>query len=148
MKAIQIISGPVRSGKTTALMKQYSDEKRVGGILSPDVNGLRMLYNLRTKEYFPFQTQQSQTGVITVGRFHFLRSAFEHARQILLNEMLLCPDHLIIDEVGKLEVNQHSGFEPALSQVIQWYQENELGSELILVIRDTLVQEAKEKYRI
>ncbi len=129
-------------------MKQYSDEKRVGGILSPDVNGLRMLYNLRTKEYFPFQTQQSQTGVITVGRFHFLRSAFEHARQILLNELLLCPDHLIIDEVGKLEVNQHSGFEPALSQVIQWYQENELGSELILVIRDTLVQEAKEKYRI
>lgn len=57
------------------------------------------------------------------------------------------PDWVIVDEVGKLEIEQHTGIEPALSQIIDLYKVNAKGS-LLLVIRDYLLEQAIAHYKL
>jgi len=55
---------------------------------------------------------------------------------------------LIIDEIGRLELNQNKGLEPALGVVINKFINKEVSGNLILVIRDYLLEECIEKYQL
>lgn len=140
-----LFSRPVRSGKTTELFRFVADKKDVGGFLTPDGDGKRLFYDVADRSYHPFEAEEgSPHPVITVGKFHFYVHAFAKAKRLFDAPKGL--DLFIIDEVGKLEILQHRGFEPELSLLINRYRAGERMGTLLLVIRDSLVNAALRKY--
>ncbi|MDZ7288542.1 MAG: hypothetical protein ONB44_02440 [candidate division KSB1 bacterium] len=149
-KPIYIYSGPIRSGKTTALMNWLAGKDNVAGILTPEVNGIRKLYDIAAREFFPFQAERESTAgedQVTIGRFTFYQSAFARARLLLGAALKEHPRWLIIDEIGPLELNNH-GFEPLVSQIICAFQADKFAGDLLLVVRDTLLEEVVSHYHI
>ena len=65
---IFILSQPVKSGKTTLLKNWVDVQDNIGGILTPDVNNKRMLYDIAEKTYHTFQTHNPENS-IGIGRF-------------------------------------------------------------------------------
>ncbi len=143
---IRILSRTVRSGKTSELQAFIKLQDSIAGFLTPDVDGRRMLYDIADDIFYPFETDESeQSPVLKVGRFCFLQEAFEKGKTIIKSS--LNKEWIIIDEVGKLEVEQNIGFEPAICELIG-YCKRHVEIKLILVIRDSLLQKAIEKYSL
>lgn len=141
---IFIFSRPVRTGKTTELMKWIKDKNNVAGFLTPDIDERRMLFNIQTGQYFRLQLSNvNEEESVTIGKFIFSKNAFGAAKDILSDTSA---EWLIIDEAGKLEIEQHAGLEPALSATVEFFKGNKNTNKLILVIRDSLVEKAVKKY--
>ena len=143
--SIIIFSRPVRSGKTTELM-EYCDEiektKAVGGILMPDINGGRRIFDITTKEYFDIECRDPSAAtrsLITVGKFFFYADVFEKANSIILETASQC-DMLIIDEVGRLELEQN-GFYSSIKEILQSDKFKGESKSLLLVVRDSLYEQ-------
>jgi nucleoside-triphosphatase THEP1 len=139
--SIIIFSKPIHSGKTTALMQFCASQQNIGGILMPDVEGKRKMLDIRSNEYFEAECKDpvgKEWQLTSIGRYHFYSSAFEKANSILLKEMELSPQWLIIDEMGKLEMDGR-GFYPALKELLPLYNTTKDTASLLLVARDTLV---------
>lgn len=146
---IYVFSQPVRSRKTTRLRDWLPAQASVAGILTPDIGGRRMLYNITENKYHPFEADQSYGGeIIRIGNFNFSKTAFALAREILEQALLHRQDWLLIDEVGKLETEQGEGFEPLVLRIVKAYQSGKKTGCLLLVIRDSLLQQAVEKYAL
>ena len=151
-RAIILFTAPVRSGKTTALMKWTMGRPHLGGVLAPDVDGLRTIFTLRDRKTHPFQLSEQAIGaggeeVVRVGRFCFLASALEMVRKTLLEDSHRAFDWLLIDEIGKLEM-EGMGYEPAAGEVIGLYNRGEVPGKLLLVVRSPLLEGVVEKYRL
>src|SRR5688572_24253606 len=103
---ILILTGPTRNHKTTTLMKWAAKQGDCGGVLSPDVDGLRVLYNVQTKQSIPWQKKIPDGNELIVGRFSFDTEAFAIATR-WLDEHLADPAirQIILDEVGRLELD-------------------------------------------
>lgn len=142
---IIIFSRDIRTGKTTELSR-WLGGKKAAGILTPDVHGLRMLQDMGTGALHPLQTM-SEADAITIGRFHFSQQGFEHARQILKQAMHAQPNWIVVDEVGKLELEQQKGLEPTLSELIA-HAKKLTDTRLLLVVRDSLLEKALLHYRL
>jgi nucleoside-triphosphatase len=142
--SIVIFSRPVRSGKTTALMQwcdQITATKNVGGILMPDVDGSRKLLNISTKEWFDIECKDPSTtrrSLIAVGNFHFYTDAFEKGNTIILQASSKS-DLLIIDEVGKLEL-EGKGFYQSISGIFKNDEYKNGLKSVLLVVRDELYE--------
>lgn len=140
---ILILTGPTRNRKTTTLMKWSERHPDCGGVLSPDVNGLRVLYNVRTHQSIPWQKAVPTTNAdLIVGRYSFDPEAFVTATG-WLNEHLNDPDvrQIILDEVGRLELDGR-GWGPWLNSAVP-----QLGDKtLILVVRRSLLDEVINLY--
>ncbi len=148
--AIYIYTGAVRSGKTTTLMEELANQDGIAGVLTPDVNGVRKLYDLKTRTYFSFQSEadiNSSEPVITIGRFAFYESAVARARHMLVAALQEQPRLLVIDEVGRLELRQQ-GFEPVVGVIIRAQQAGHLRGNLLIVVRDSLLDEVVSHYRL
>jgi molybdopterin-guanine dinucleotide biosynthesis protein A len=145
---IFILSKPIQSGKTTSLMEWCEGKDNVIGILTPDKEGSRKLYDIANKKYIDFEVEQTftDTNIVSIGKYNFFEHVFEKAQQIILNQT--DSDFLIIDEIGRLELNQNKGLEPGLGIIIKKYLNKEISSNLILVIRDYLLDECIEKYQL
>ena len=143
---IIIISQPIRSGKTTALMNRINLVKGVNGILSPDVNGVRKLLFIGNRTLIDFETLH-QHDSISIGRFHFSNKAFEMANDYLINIKPQSHSEIIIDEIGKLELNE-KGFFRALVHHLAIVRQAQTNYRLVLVIRDSLLQEVIMKFGI
>ncbi len=142
---IIIFSRPVRSCKTTVLFQHIKNTNKVGGFLTPDVDGSRMMYDIGEDKYYPFQKDATDVATtIQIGRFSFLNTTFQKGREIISH----CSNQnlFVIDEVGKLEIENDAGFEPMISKVIDQFKNNEISGNLLLVIRDTLLEKAINKY--
>ncbi len=143
---IRILSRPVRTGKTSELQAFIKLQDSVAGFLTPDIDGKRMLYDIAEDIFYPFESDENeQSPVLKVGRFCFLQEGFEKGQDIL--KSAFDKEWIIIDEVGKLEVEQNIGFEPAVTEMINNCKEN-TETKLILVIRESLLQKAIEKYSL
>ncbi|OAQ39276.1 hypothetical protein A5893_11460 [Pedobacter psychrophilus] len=141
-----LFSGSVQSGKTSTLLNWIKGENNVFGILTPDVDEIRMLYNIEPNKYYPFETNIRENKEIEViGRFIFLKSSFEKAIEILKAAIPKKPEWLIIDEIGKLEL-KNKGLEPYLISILNDYRIYSPDTKIIIVIRDYLLKEAIEKY--
>ena len=138
--SITIFSKPIHSGKTTELMQWCDNQTDVQGILMPDVNGQRMIFNIATQQTFPIQCTDTNTNeeIITIGKYIFFAAAFQKANVILLQALHANPEWLVIDEVGKLEL-QSKGFYESAKPLIDHYQN--CNKNLMLVVRDSLVDE-------
>ena len=143
---IIIISQPIRSGKTTALMNRINVVKGIDGILSPDVNGLRKLLFIGNRNLIDFETSH-QLDSTSIGRFNFSNKAFEMANDYLINIQPQSHSEIIIDEIGKLEINE-KGFFRALVHHLTMVRKDQSNHRLVLVVRDSLLQEVIMKFGI
>ena len=115
-----------------------------GGVLSPDVDGLRVLHNVKTKQILPWQKAIPEKGDLIVGRFAFDPEGFATAGH-WLDEHLHDPEvkNIILDEVGNLELDGKgwgSWLRTALPQ---------LGEKtLVLVVRRALLDDIINLYRM
>jgi len=146
---IFILTGPIRSGKTSTLSDWLLGREGVDGLLSPDNDlGLRYFYAIGAKKSFPFEADSGTSeAIITIGRFHFLKSALDRANDYLLackNSQNL--RYLILDELGKLEL-RNEGLHEAAKELIPQF-ENSPESHIVLVIRDSLLEALLQKYQI
>jgi nucleoside-triphosphatase THEP1 len=142
---IIIFSKPIHSGKTTALFQYIQNHHNIGGFLTPDVDGKRMLYDIGQNKYYPFETIETDKNEIqNIGRFNFLQSTFETGRNII--SQYNKQHFFIIDEVGKLEIEMDKGFEPLIKTIIASFKTHNYEGILLLVIRDTLLEKAIAKY--
>lgn len=138
---IHILSGPVQSGKTSGLKAWCAKQPDVAGILTPDIQGSRMLYDIGKQEYSVFEVGGDYEGeVVETGRFRFAADAFENAKKVLCDALQAEPPWLVVDEFGKLEL-KGAGLEPLISRLVGLYQEDGKG-DLLIVIRDYLLEDA------
>ena len=147
---IILFSGPIRSGKTATLINLILESPQsFSGFLSPDVEGKRMLYDIASEELFPFETDlEDLENNVVIGRFQFLRKAFQLGAGILKmvsGKAKFC----VIDEVGKLEITHDAGFEPSVGIIITDFLKNHFpASQLILIVRDSLLEDFMAKFNL
>ena len=78
---IYILSGPIRSGKTTQLLNWSAGRKDVYGILTPEIEGKKVFLNTFSREQFKMEASAEDAATITIGRYIFCQSAFFKASQ-------------------------------------------------------------------
>lgn len=152
MNKIYILSGKIKSGKTTELFRWISGRKKVGGILQPVVDGKRFFYSVTEKKLIQLEisnmNDKSELGenkILQIGNYSFLVEGFERAKEILKNDFNSNYEWLIIDEIGPLEL-QDSGLEPVVSCIVEKVKTS--SSKLIFVVRDSILQEVIKKYNL
>lgn len=145
---IYILTGPVRTGKTTALLRRTAGRQDTDGVLCPDDdNGKRYIWLLKARQAYPLEAEENtpDQDTIGVGRFRFLKSAFTEANNYLLSTAEAGTyKWLVIDELGKLELND-TGLHRAAKTLITSH-ENSANRHIILVVRDTLLHEIPVHY--
>lgn len=145
---IYIITGAIESGKTKALNDWAKDRDDVYGILTPNNElGSRYLMDLSTQERYPMQAKTQDNMTISVGRYHFYRSAFTKGDHII-EEALSSMEkgYIVIDELGKLEL-KNKGFYKVARSVIDATQNNP-NLHSVLVIRSYLLEDMKDHFDI
>lgn len=147
MNKIIILSGPIKSGKTTFLMKHFKDRGDVAGFLCPDVNHQRFFFDLDKKEWTEFEVHGDfdSSTTINIGKYSFRSEVFLKAKMIIDKTLSQSYSFFIIDEIGKLEL-MGEGLEPELYRMLHQTIPNI--KTLILVVRDYLLDEVTKKYNL
>jgi nucleoside-triphosphatase THEP1 len=146
-RRVCLLTGPVRSGKTTRLIRLLSGIREVEGFLTPDQNGLRHLLDLKTMARHPFQVHSGPIDQrLDIGPFSFTLEAFERMHQLLRNALIHRPPLLVVDEIGPLEL-QGQGVEPVFSEVWRALEQARWPGTLLVVVRESLVSRFLEHYR-
>lgn len=131
---IYILTGPIQTGKTTALMNWCLAKTTVAGILTPIVNEKRKFFNISNKEIFDMEADDKEKNILSIGKYNFSQVAFSKAEQIILEPLLSNIQYLVIDEIGPLEI-KGEGFYNATKELLQ----NDLSVNIILVVRKNLL---------
>ncbi len=143
-----LFTGPVRSGKSTALLRWIENGSDCKGFICPDVDGKRMLYSITDQITNPFEVDAGgPEKIIQIGRFSFLQSTFTLARKILQEGCVLQAGTFIIDEVGWMEL-KGEGFEPELSKFIDAVRHHSQNLNVFMVVRESLIDEVIEHYHL
>lgn len=145
---IYILTGAIRSGKTTALLHWSKSRNDVDGLLCPDdANGKRYFLKLKNNTIFKLEAEAETEAIVAIGNFKFLRSAFNEANDYLILEASKTErQYLIIDEIGKLEL-KNEGLHVSTKALISQFKSND-NTHLILVVRDYLLDAVLEHYGI
>ncbi|MCD4693120.1 MAG: nucleoside-triphosphatase [Calditrichales bacterium] len=148
MNQIYILSGPIKSGKTTRLTRWAASQKRVDGILAPVIEGKRYLVHIASGQKYLLESDKDIQGnnILKIGKYVFLKSVFQWAREILINCRDKKLDWLIIDEIGRLEL-KGQGLEPAVSALLSQGFPN-ADTKILLVIREQLFETVLKYYNI
>ncbi|TNE80461.1 MAG: hypothetical protein EP332_07550 [Bacteroidetes bacterium] len=147
MKALILFSRPIRSGKTTELEKWCAQQTSIGGFLTPDRSDVRHLLCLRNRQYSAFELPENTAMSYTsIGRFRFANEAFQTGSEALLSDALF-QDYIVVDEIGKLEMNQQKGWEPAFSQLLNLWRAGKVKGQIIAVVRDFLLADFIAHYQ-
>lgn len=148
--SIYIFCRPVHSGKTTALLEWCNQQENIAGVLMPDINGSRKIFDIHSKEIFDIECADAintKEPLITAGRFLFYTAAFERANSILINAMGQNLHWLVIDEAGKLEL-EGEGFYSSIVRALEIYDNNEMAGNLLMTVRDSLCEAAISFFEI
>lgn len=145
---IYILTGNIRTGKTTALKNWSRNRTDVDGLLCPDDElGNRYFLKIKNQEKFALEVFDDLNKLIVVGNFKFLKSSFEAANEYLIstgNEKRT--KYYVIDELGKLEL-LNEGLTRAASNLISTYKNDDY-HHLILVVRNALLKEICDFFKI
>ncbi|MBS1752626.1 MAG: hypothetical protein R2765_09455 [Ferruginibacter sp.] len=139
--SIYIFSRPVNSGKTTELLQWSSKQQNIYGILMPDINGSRKIFDLHTKKIFDIECNgavNEDEPITVVGRFSFYTAVFEKANQIISDALKQNPHWLVIDEAGKLEIDG-KGLYPSIINAVAFNKNNP--GNLLVTVRESLLAE-------
>ena len=148
--SIYIFSGLIQTGKTTALWEWCNQQENIAGVLMPDINGSRKIFDVNSREVFDIEcidAANTKEPLTPVGRFNFYSSAFEKANSILINAMVQKPHWLVIDEAGKLEM-EGKGFFPAIIKAIPFYDDTNTPGNLLMTVRGSLCNEVISFFKI
>jgi nucleoside-triphosphatase THEP1 len=140
MRITYILTGPVRSGKTTALT-EWSASRDVGGVLSPDGNGGRVFLDLMTGREEEMEANDPSADDLLVGRFRFRKAAFDFAKAGLERASQAQKDYIVVDEVGPLEL-QGLGLDTAVKGLLK----RDKAHAVIVVVREGLVEAVVNHY--
>lgn len=144
---VLIFSDSIQSGKTSRVLIWIKDKESVAGILTPDIGDQRKLFDIEEQKLYDFEAADlNRKNITVVGRFVFLNSGFEKARNILRFAADHPPKLLVIDEIGKLELNGN-GLEPDLSEILVEISKKSPSTEILILVRDYLLGEVIEKYK-
>lgn len=146
---IVILSRPVRTGKTSHLLRWiYASECDIRGVLTPDFSGKRILVDSFSSNTYPFEIEDASLS-FKIGNFKLSKATFSVTENILSDAMASDCVWIVIDEIGKLELFQNTGFEPCASKIIAHFLKTDTdGKKLLLVVRDSLLQEAISHYKL
>lgn len=144
---IILLNGRVQSGKTSALMELLKiPDPDIGGFLTPDRHGSRILLNPENADVIPFQasTENPIADVISVGRFSFFTNSFDRAEKWTSDQQRKGLPLIIIDEIGKLELKD-LGFHALITTLLS---EQKNYQKYLFVIRDYLMDDIIKKYNL
>ena len=132
-----ILTGMVRSGKTTTLKKWLTKHPSICGVLTPDMDGKRVFVYYPEMASYPMECDPEAADVIEVGSYCFSSNSFNKVNQRLIKEAVNCNnDWILIDEIGPLEL-EGKGLYPSVKFFLD-HQENS-SKKLLLVVREKLV---------
>lgn len=145
---IYILSGPVRSGKTTRLEKWVQAQANIDGILAPVIDEKRCLRHIASAETKLLEKRNCSEAdqLIRIGRHTFSEEVFTWAREKLCLCMETKRDWLIIDEIGPLELDG-MGLEPVVSQILSARKQFP-DLKIVLVVRESLKDKMLRHYSI
>ncbi len=144
-KQIKILTGKVHSGKTTRLFTFINSHKSVDGILAPVINKRKMLYHILSKQLKTLEVEGKSDETISIGNYNFLIDSFNWANRKLNDGFSKNPEWLIIDEIGKLELEKKGLFDSA-DFILKNLKNSK--TKIILVIRDYLIKSALELFNL
>lgn len=148
---VYFFSGGVAKGKTTfleqllALLK--AEQKSMAGFISPRIlhRGETVGYHIKvveTNESFPLlslRKKSDENSAKTIGKFEIDTAAQQKAKSVLSEALARKVDIIVVDEVGRLELNGGGWHEELM-------QASKSNSILLLAVRETFVEAVKEKY--
>lgn len=146
-KRIKIITGQIRSGKTTFLQNLLHTQKNVGGILQISHGTQRFFVDTFTNEKVELTTESNNKNSFLLGKFTFDRSSFGWANrklEIAIKRKNL--ENLVIDEYGPLEM-KGEGFEPMFSKIINRVRTDQK-LNLMVIVRKSLLAEFLKKFNL
>ncbi len=133
-----ILCAPIHTGKTTAL-KHIIDQKKypIYGIICPVENNQKILLDAFTLLKYEFEVNNAPNikEVESVGKYLLSKQSFSIAHEILLNTIPKTNSCIVIDEIGKLEMEK-KGFYPALNDIFENLNNT---NTYIFVVRDSLL---------
>ncbi len=133
---MSIVTGPIRTGKTTRLARWAEARGNVTGVLSPDGPDGRIFVDLATGESIAMENPDPDEPVQAIGRFRFRSAAFDWANARLL-AAANGPGTVIVDEVGPLELDG-GGLRQGVAATLA-----RPDGRTILVVRETLVDDVR-----
>lgn len=144
---IYILSEGKQKGKTTALRLWSENRTDIGGFLTPDKDNKRVLLNIHSCVVSPFELDPNDDHefCVHIGKFVLDKEAFIEISEEVL-EQSYDPEfnYIIIDEIGKLELKDE-GFHLLFENLTK---RDDLKADIIVIIRDTLLEEVIEKYKL
>ncbi|MFK7832037.1 MAG: nucleoside-triphosphatase [Winogradskyella sp.] len=153
---IYILKGEIRSGKTTALKTWVNTSTALSGTNRTDVDGFlcpdgedgkRYFLNVKSKAEFELEVEASNDPIVEIGKFKFLKSAFDKANSYLVSIPAepFCR-YIVLDEVGRLEL-KGEGLHDATKVLIPKLMKDE-HQHVIVVVRDYLFEDVLGFYSI
>lgn len=144
-KQIKIVTGKVHTGKTTRLFAFANSHKSVDGILVPVINDKRMIYHISSKELKQLEVDNNSNKCISVGKYNFLNESFSWANKKLIDGFSKNPEWIILDEIGKLELEKKGLFESA-DFILTNFRNTK--TNIIFVIRDYLLDAVLKSFNL
>jgi nucleoside-triphosphatase THEP1 len=143
---ICILHGSIRSGKTTALQHWLDAHQDTIGFVTPDYAARRVLIAYPERQTYTFELAAEANDTVSVGKFYFSAQTFGLGRAILAKAMTSSQHWVVVDELGKLELNSE-GFEPQLTQLINAIKQQPNRS-MIIIVREELLQTVLNQYQL
>lgn len=143
---ILLLTGPVGSGKTTALLNWAAAWPGVGGIASPRAGTGRAFVDLASNERWPMDAGAGAGEVATleVGRHRFSLASFHRADGVLRQALADRGRRpLALDEVGPLEL-RGQGFAAIVPELVV----AAAARHVVLVVRAGLVEAVRARFGI
>jgi nucleoside-triphosphatase THEP1 len=140
-KNIFILTGPIGSGKTTALINWSANRSDVYGILTPVKNGKRYFRDIHGGEEFPMEAAYEETRRLEIGKYVFSEEMFEKAIEIIRKGSKK-GGWLVIDEIGPMEM-KGIGFAGILREILITRK-----CRLLIVVREGMAEKVKESFGI
>ncbi len=151
LASVTIVTGEVAEGKTSILidliLRLKKKKMNIGGVYSPRIieNGQTVGYKLvsvETGEQLNYLKMKQDKNSAGIGRFEIDYTAIDWGNQTLSVENVKDKDIIIIDEVGKLELN-NNGWKNSLENLL-----NLPDLHIVLSIRREYVQRVVENFGI
>ncbi len=139
---IHVLSAPVGVGKSTLLQDfiHQSKEEIRGFLALRQSESERAHYLIHSKILLSASIKDPLEANYQVGPYRFSKKVFERSWAELETDSSFSGIR-IIDELGKLEIELHEGFEPRFSESLSRFR-----GDLIVVIRSSLLEKARKKY--
>lgn len=144
MKNIHILTGGIKSGKTTRLMLWASSRKNIDGILQPVIEEKRFIYHLGSKTLKQLEIAD-EANAVQIGNYKFSGTVFSWSQNVIVSCFQQNLDWLVIDEIGPLEL-EGKGLEPAITKIIS--ERNDFCGNILCVVRDSILEKFIQHYRI